>query len=138
MITITNLHVHVTIAEIGKLDEILHLLKTIDGKANQIMADEQQVLDALAKIDAATTKAASNIQILADTDQKISDEIDALVAGMQGQGVSQALIDQAVALAGRSQAVSDNLDAMVPALQAIAAKGVVNPVPVPVPAPPTT
>lgn len=116
----------------------LNLLAQIEGAVKIIMATEKEVADALVKIDAATSRAAANIQILADTDQKISDEVDALVAALKAAGVSQALVDQASALAAKSQAVSDSLDTMVPALQAIAAKGVTNPVPVPVPAAPPT
>lgn len=120
---------------------LAHLIST-ERKVDQILMDEQLVSDKLDQIDAATTKAASNIQILADTDQHISDEFDALVQELKaaqsaGSGVSQALVDKATALGTKSQSVSDSLDAMVPALQAIASKGIQNPVPVPIPpAPP--
>ena len=89
---------------------------------------------ALAKIDAATTKTAANIQIVADTDQKISDEIDAfLAAAPPGTVITDAQVASLQALGDRVQASSDALDAQVPVLQAIAAKGAANPVPVPVP-----
>jgi len=97
------------------------------------MAKEQDVLDALAKIDAATTKIGATIQTEANVIQTVSDEVDALVTALQNAGVSQALVDQASALAEKTQASSESLDALVPVLQAIAAKGVTNPVPVPVP-----
>jgi len=99
----------------------------------RIMAKEQDVLDALAKIDAATTKIGATIQTEANVIQTVSDEVDALVTALQNAGVSQALVDQASALAEKTQASSESLDALVPVLQAIAAKGVTNPVPVPVP-----
>lgn len=117
-------------------------LDSISRKADQILMDEELVKQSLDKIDAATTKAAGNLQILADTDQRISDEFDALAADLatlkaNGTGVTQALVDRAAAGAVRAQAVSDSLDAMVPVLTAIAAKGVTDPVPLPVPpAPP--
>ncbi len=99
----------------------------------RIMAKEQDVLDALAKIDAATTKIGATIQTEANVIQTVSDEVDALVEALQNAGVSQTLVDQASALAEKTQASSDSLDTLVPILQAIAAKGVTNPVPVPVP-----
>ena len=117
-------------------------LVSISGKVDQVLMDEALVSTALDKIDVATTKAAGNIQTLANTDQTISTELDtlntALAAALAaGTGVTQALVDKASALSARSQAVSDSLDAMVPALTAIASKGVANPVPVPIPpAPP--
>lgn len=122
-------------------------LDSISGKVDQVLMDEALVSASLDKIDAATTKAAGNIQTLADTDQTISTELDALNGALAaalagGQGVTQALVDKASALSTRSQAVSDALDTMVPALKAIASKGISNPVPVPIPpappaAPPT-
>lgn len=116
-------------------------LESISGKVDQVLMDEALVKAKLDLIDVATTKAAGNIQILADTDQHISDEFDALVLALKdaqanGTGVTQALIDQATAGADKSQAVSDALDAMVPALAAIASKGIQEPVPVPIPPPP--
>jgi len=126
-------------------------LKRIEDKIDQIMATEQQVIDALAKIDAATTKVGTNVQAVATTVgtvstglQTVSDEMDAILAALQNSGVSQTILDQASALGDKVQAASDGLQAasdaltaQVPVLQAIAAKGVLNPVPVPPPAPPT-
>jgi hypothetical protein len=121
--------------------DLRSLLVSISGKVDHVLMDEALVKSSLDKIDAATTKAAGNIQILADTDQAISNEFDALNAALaaalaNGTGVTQALVDQAAALGSKSQGVSDALDAMVPALQAIASKGVSNPVPVAIPASP--
>lgn len=109
----------------------------LDEWGKKIMATEAEVKAALDKIDAATTKTAANLQVVADLDQKISDELDALLAKLQTAGVSQELLDATSALAERAQASSDALDAQVPVLQAIAAKGAANPVPLPVPPAPT-
>lgn len=109
-----------------------HDLKQLE---NKIMATEQQVLDALGKIDTATSKIATNLQTESTVLQTVSDEIDALKTALSNAGVSQNLIDTATALQAKVQASSDALDAQVPVLQAIAAKGVLNPVPVPPPAP---
>lgn len=121
-----------------RLRNIEQLLKQVLAKENIIIMDEQKVKDALSKIDAATTKIGANIQTVADTDQKISDEIDALQSALaaalaNGTGVTQDLVDQAAAVSAKAQASSDALDALVPVLEGIAAKGVVNLVPVPVP-----
>lgn len=102
------------------------------------MADQQQEIDALNKIDAATTAIATNLTTQAGVVQTISDEVDALVAAQTNAGVPQAIIDQTTALADKAQAAADALNAQVPALQAIATKGASNPVPVPVPTPAPT
>jgi len=117
-------------------------LQVINDKLDKIMISEQQVADVLNKIDVATTKIATNVQVEADGLQTISGEMDKLQSALAaalaaGTGVSQALVDQANTLQTKVQAASDALDAQVPVLQAIAAKGVTNPVPVPVP-PPTS
>ncbi len=128
------------------LEEILcnvrninHRLKRVEEGVIQIMATEQQVVDALNKIDAATTKVAGNLTVVAQVTQTISDEMDALETALQNAGVSQALVDQASALGDRTQAASDALATQIPVLQAIASKGVLTPVPVapPVVAAPT-
>ncbi len=111
-------------------------LDRIEQKVNQIMATEQQVIDSLNKIDAATTKIGTNVQTVADVLQTVSTEVDALEAALKAAGVSDALVAQASALGDKVQSASDALDAQVPVLQAIAAKGVINPVPVPPPATP--
>jgi predicted GTPase len=113
------------------------VLARIEQKVDHIMATEQQVLDGLAKIDAATTKIAGNVQVVADVLQTVSTEVDALEAALLAAGVSQGLVDQVSAIGDRAQAASDALDAQVPVLQAIAAKGVINPVPVAPPVTPT-
>lgn len=99
------------------------------------MADLDPVLQ---KIDAATTKIATNVQSIADIDQKISDEIDAFLAATPpGTVLTDAQVEKIQSFADRLQASSDASDAQVAVLQAIAAKGAGNPVPVPVPPPPT-
>ncbi len=116
-----------------KLTQVLASKHDLTAMEEKIMAKEQDVLDALAKIDAATTKIGATVEEEADVIQTVSDEVDALVTALQNAGVSQTLVDQATALADKAQASSDSLDTLVPVLKAIAAKGVTNPVPVPVP-----
>ncbi len=120
------------------LHHFVHSQARIEQKVDKLMGLAEDNAAAMAKIDAATTKIASNVQIIADTDQKISDEMDAFLAGVTpGATLTQEQVDAAKALSDRLQASSDALDAQVPVLQAIAAKGNTNPVPVPVPdAPP--
>jgi len=109
--------------------------KKLADKLDKIMITEQQMVDALNKIDTATTSIAAGVQTEATVAQTISDEMDAFIAAAKAQGISQALLDQATALGTKAQASSDALTALVPVLQAIATKGVQNPVPVPVPTP---
>jgi chromosome segregation ATPase len=99
-----------------------------------IMATEAEVKAALDKIDAATTKIGSNLTVISGTITTIGTEVDALVDALKNAGVPQAILDQATALGVSLDAASNALDAQVPVLNAIAAKGVINPVPVPPPA----
>jgi len=99
---------------------------------------EQQVKDALAKIDAATNSIATNLTVASATIQTIGDETtglkDALKAALaNGQGVSQELVDQADALSVKANSTSDALNLLIPVLQSIAANGVIDPVPLSVP-----
>lgn len=136
--------------ERAQLDRIESKLDQISLGVQQIMATEQQALDALKKIDTATTAIAANVQTVSTTTTTIatglgnvSTEIDNLLAALKNAGVSQAVIDSVTALGTKvdtlqtaSQGASDALAAQVPVLEAIAAKGVTNPVPVPPPPPP--
>ncbi len=98
------------------------------------MSATSDISAVLEKIDTATTKIATNLQTIADTDQKISDEIDAFIASAPvGTVLSSAQVNQLKALADRAQSSSDASDAQVAVLQAIATKGAKDPVPVPVP-----
>lgn len=117
------------------LRDIIQTEKNISHKLDKIMAAIDDANAALAKIDAATTKIATNIQTEAAVIQTISDELDALVAAGPGQGIPAEFLTKLTAVANGAQASSDALDAQVPVLQAIAAKGATNPVPVPVPPP---
>ncbi len=133
-----DLHIHVSTGlSQEQFSAITDLLQRVLQGEKQIMADEALESAALAKIDAATTKSAANIQALGDVAQTINNEIDALLAAQKAAGVSQAILDQTNSLATRSQALSDALDGQVVALQAVATKGAANPVPVPVPPVPT-
>lgn len=114
------------------------LLRTevIELKANKIMATEQQLLDQMKLIDAATTKQAEALQADGDALQKISDDLDKIIAAGPQAGVSQGTLDQLTALATRAQAVSDNLDTHSAFSKTIAVKAdnaVPQPVPPPVP-----
>ncbi len=110
--------------------------KQVINKLDQIMANQADIEAALTKIDTATNKIAANVQAIATVDQTISDEIDAfLKATPVGTVLTDAQVAQLQGLADRAQSSSDASDAQVAVLQAIAAKGAVNPVPVPVPAP---
>lgn len=125
-----------------KIDQILSKMETL-------LATEQQALEALAKIDAATTSAGvsltaigDNVNSLTTIATQVGTEVDALVAALQAAGVSQALIDQAVAVqakaesfANASAGVSAATASLVPVMNAIASKGIINPVPIPVPPP---
>lgn len=123
-------------AQLGLLKQITTGIQALTEGQKKIMATEQQITDALTKIDAATTKIAGNVGTVATTLQTVSDEMDALEKALASAGVSDALVAQASSLGDRVQAASDALDAQVPVLQAIATKGAANPVPVPPPAPP--
>jgi folate-dependent phosphoribosylglycinamide formyltransferase PurN len=96
---------------------------------------QQEVQDLLNKVDATTSKIGSNVQTIADVDQKISDEIDAfLAANPAGTVLTDAMVTQLQAHADTLQKSSDASDAQVAVLQAIAAKGA--PVVPPPPPPP--
>jgi len=134
----------------SRLDQLLTLVTQIKGDIKTIMATEQQVAAALTSIDAATTKIGSNLSVIADTQaaqgaviSTISTEVDTLVTALQNAGVSQAIIDQATAISDKASTAASTSDtlvtalqAQIPVLQAIATKGVVNPVPVEPPPPP--
>ena len=72
--------VNVQILEPKEFQEIITRLTTIERKVDQVIMTQQEMDALLGKIDTTTNKLASNIQIIADTDQKISDEIDAFLA----------------------------------------------------------
>lgn len=114
----------------------LTALNRIEQKVDRIIMDNKLITDALDKIDAATTKIAANEQIVADSLQTVSSEIDEFKKALADAGTSPALIAKAESLGTRVQAASDFLDSQVPVLQGIAAKGHTDPVPVPVPPPP--
>jgi hypothetical protein len=99
------------------------------------MATEAEITAALDKIDAATTKIGQNLAAASGVIGSIGTEVAALVAAMKNAGVSQALLDQAIMIGDHAQLASDALEAQVPVLQAIAAKGALNPVPIQPPVP---
>lgn len=134
MITIKIEHVTVQVVEQGKLDEILAYLLSMQKTLKEIKTMDQATQDLLIKVDATTNKIASNITVIANVDQQISDEMDALIAKI-GSGATPADVTAALqGLADRLQASSDASDAQVAVLQGIAAKGAPV-VPEPPPAP---
>lgn len=133
-LTITS-PITVQIADHDKIGEILALLQHIDRKVDKIIMTQQELTDLLNKIDTTTNHTASNVQAIADVDQKISNEIDAFIAANPiGTVISDTQVAQLQSLADRAQTTSDASDAQVAVLQAIAAKGA--PVVPPPPPPP--
>ncbi len=112
------------------------LKKDLAAFRELFMATVQELTDALAKIDAATTKQGAALQTIADDEQKVSDTLDALIVKL-GNSVPPEVVAQVQALADRAQLVSDHLDAQAAFSTALAAKGAATPVPTPPPpAPP--
>lgn len=109
------------------------VLDRIERKVDQIIMTDAELKALLGKIDTTTNALATNVQAIADVDQKISDEIDALLAKPDNQ-LTPEVASQLQGFADRLQATSDASDAQVAVLQGIAAKG--QPVvPPPPPAP---
>ena len=118
------------------LTQLLNLVNQNQTTLGEIKVTQQEMDALLGKIDTTTNKLAANIQTIADTDQKISDEIDAFLAAVPaGTTLTDAQVAQLQANADKAQATSDASDAQVAVLQAIAAKGA--PVVPPPPPPPS-
>lgn len=116
------------------LSSIITTLATINTKLDKIMLTQADFDILLGKVDTTTNKIAANVQLIADTDQVISDEIDKFLAATPvGTVLTQEQADKLQAAADKLQASSDASDTQVNVLKAIAAKGA----PV-VPPPPTT
>lgn len=113
---------------------ILHRLGDVQESEDQIMATEQQLLDAISKIDAATTKQGTVLTAEAATLQHVSDDVDKLIATAKGAGVADSTLAALQAQADKIQAVSDSLDQQAAFSTALASKAD-NPTPLPVPAP---
>ena len=110
------------------------VLDRIEQKVDQIIMTDAELKTLLTKVDDTTNKLATNVQAIADVDQKISDEIDALL-NQPGNQLTPDVAAQLQGFADRLQATSDASDAQVAVLQAIATKGapVVPPPPPPPP-----
>lgn len=119
---------------ISQTEQFAVQLKTLQETGDKILMTEQEALAVLDKIDTTTNKMSATQQSDADLLQKISDEIDALVAA---GGIPPTVATRLGALADTIQKVSDNGDAQATILTAIAAKGKppVPPTPVPTPVP---
>ncbi len=154
-----DFHIYIHQVADDKLDQVLAALadlrtqvSTVISQQEQILMDEKAVLAALAAIDDATSKVAANLTVIGSTTSSIADvggqiktEIESLQAqlGSMGSAVPQSISDavsslgtKASALSTSAQAATDALSAQVPVLQAIAAEGVSNAVPVAPPPPP--
>ena len=110
------------------------VLDRIEQKVDKLLMTDAELKTLLTKVDDTTNKLAANVQAIADVDQKISDEIDALL-NQPGNQLTPEVTAQLQSFADRLQATSDASDAQVAVLQAIAAKGapVVPPPPPPPP-----
>lgn len=131
----SDIHIHIHSDPSTASPALINLLTKIQGDLKTIMADQQLEIDALNKIDAATTQIAQAVTDQAGVVQTIATEVTALVAAQQAAGVPQAIIDQTTALGDRLQQAATALVAQTPALQAIASQGASNPVPVTPPTP---
>jgi hypothetical protein len=110
-------------------------LQLVISKENQIMATQVEIDAALGKIDAATTQQGTVLTAQAASLQKISDEMDGLIAAGASGGLTAAQFTRLQTLADSAQTVATNLTAQAAVSTAIASKGASNPVPVPVPVP---
>lgn len=119
-------------ADSGGHDEILLLLRAIRAQGEKIMAGQQDALDALKKIDDATTKQGVVLGGLGDTLQEVNNDLDDLIAKV-GTSVPQDVLDGLKAAADKTQAISDSLDTHAEFSKGLAAKWQVDPVPDPVP-----
>jgi len=128
-----DVYFHGDLVENHKLDRVLGKLEELKVLGERIMATELEMKSALDKIDVATTKIGANLTVVSGVVTTIGEDVDALIAALQAAGIPQELIDQATSIGTKSEAAVAALDALVPVLQAIASKGVINPVPVPVP-----
>lgn len=110
-------------------------LDRIEQKVDRLIMNDTELRALLTKVDATTTHIAGSFQLLSDTTQTISNEMDTLIAQGQAAGtISPEAAAQLQQLADRAQTVSDASDPLVAALQAVAAKGApVVPEPPPTP-----
>lgn len=121
---------------------VLAALQSLQEGQRKLLMNDQETAALLKKLDDSTNVLAANQQIIADTDQAISDEMDAFIAAVKaapaGTVLTDAQVTQLQTLADKVQATSNASDSQVAVLQAIASKGVANPVPVtPAPLPPS-
>lgn len=110
-------------------------IQTLQQQETKIMALTQDALDLCKKIDDATTKQGQTLQTEADSLQKVSDGLDALIAKLGTQGnVDPVIMSALQAAADKAQAISDSLDAQAAWSAALATKAT-DPVPAPPPVP---
>jgi uncharacterized protein YoxC len=87
---------------LGKVDAISYQLSTIDGKADRIMVDTQQLLDNMAALQ---TTVNSSAQMLDDLQAQVTD-LTNQIANLSAGAVTQ---DQIDGLAATAQAMNDTL-----------------------------
>ena len=131
----------------GVLNQILQLVTQHTQTLKEIKMTDAEVLVLLGKVDATTNGIATNLDLvaakqqeMADTDQEISDDIDALIAA-SGGGLSAEASAKLQEIADKLQANSDKADSVATVtsaqaafLKTVAAKN--NPVVPPPPPPP--
>ena len=119
-----------------RVDEILSTVTEANEGIRRLSVTSQELTDLLNKVDQTTNHTAENVQVIAETSQKISTEVDAFIAAHPaGTTITEEGVEQLKTIAARSQATSDAADAQVTFLKAIAAKGepvVPEPAPTPV------
>lgn len=109
-----------------KLDKVLEQLLIHSQKLNQIMANEQQFKDALARVEKATTD--GGVAVTA-----IGARITALEEAIKNAGLSA---ETEAALLAQLEGVGGNAEALAAALTAMGSPATPVPVPVPEPVPP--
>lgn len=116
----------------GQGGEIREALRRIELSLKEIKMTNDELKTLLTNVDSITNSIAANVQSIADVDQKISDEMDVLIANPANQ-LTPEVSAQLQGFADRLQATSTASAAQIAVLQAIAAKGA----PVVPPPPPT-
>jgi len=119
--------------EVGPFAELLGLLRDLKTQGASIMATEQQLLDVIGKINDATNQQAQALTADGVTLQKISDDIDRIVAGLTGT-VADSTLAALQTAADNVAAVSGGIKTQADFSTSVAAKADAA-VPLPVPGP---
>lgn len=135
-IIIKELTLNVIVGDASVANSILTQLTQLNKKVDQIMATEQQVLDAIKQIDDTTTAIGTNVAASVAVISTIDAEVKALIVAGQAQGIPDTVLQALAAVSGKLQPVMTSLNGQAASLNAIATEGVLNPIPVPPPPPP--